>query len=200
MEDILINKEKSYIRFFMWVWEMGEEKLDQCRVFWGLLFFPIGLAYKFHNNLCFFQAGVFFVCCFFLLPFSLIFNYCLRLQLIFFGVGVVWLFIGYFLKIFTISLKKDYKIEKTLNKITIIGSAAIGKIQAFLGVIFYIPAKIILFFVKPVWKIIAKSFPLLGKLCNSTINNEKIKGFFRFAWEYIVAYKKNHCRKIKLIN
>jgi len=201
IKDILIKRNKFYIRFFMWVWDIGEEKLDQCRLFWGLLFFPFGLLVN--EKLAdsaqfgFFASGI----CLYGLLFRLILGgtyseLIMWITLVLFG--LVFAGIGFLLG--KVTIEKTDRAEKILNKITIIGSATMRKIRAFLGLIFYVPVKIILFFVKPVWKLIAKSFPLLEKLWDSTINSDKAKGFFRLIWEHIVTFKENHCRKIKLIN
>ncbi len=45
-KELLVRKDAWFIRFFIWCWGAKEENLDQCRVFWGLLFFPFGILSK----------------------------------------------------------------------------------------------------------------------------------------------------------
>jgi hypothetical protein len=205
MEDILIKRDKFYIRFFMWVWDMGEEKLDQCRVFWGLLFFPIGLLIneKLADSTQFggFVSGI----CLYGLLLNLILGGTYAelvawITLVLFG--LVFAGIGFLLG--KVTIKKTDKAEKILNKITITGSVTAKKIWGFLSVLFYIPAKtimfffkIIVFFIKPVWKLIAF---WISKLWKKFGGKDKTEGFFRFIINYVISFKEGHCRKIKLIN
>lgn len=200
-KDILVKKDSLFIRFFMWVWDFEEDNLDQCRVFWGLMFFPCGFLFREKRRASrdygLFLLGLSFyllmVSLFALLlgkqtPWAIMFTY--------FILGLGFIAVDYFPTVVTI--KKSDNAEKILNKITITGSIVLRKILSFLRLIFYVPVKIIIFFTKPIWKLLIRLFPGIKRLWHKIIDAEKTKGFFRFIVTYIMDYKQNHCRKIKL--
>ncbi len=110
--------------------------------------------------------------------------------------------VGYLFSL--VSVKRSVKAGKVLNKITVTGEVLGDKIRALLGLIFYVPGKIFMFFWRPLWKLVkillSPIGPLLQKLWDRYIDNDKTKGFFRFIADYFVSYKKGHCRMIKLVD
>lgn len=204
-KDLLIKKDKLYIRFFMWVWGMEEDELDQCRVFWGLLGFPFGLLHNEKHNFNgltksgFLLMGVSFLFAFIsLLVFTFTFDASgFIYACAWFIMALACLVIGYFSDM--AKIEKSDKAKKVLNKITIIGEAIGEKLQAFFGLIFYIPCKIFMFFWRPIWKILLKIFPPIGKAVEKFFDDDRVQGFFSFIVKSVLSYKKKHCRKIKLV-
>ncbi len=43
MGTLTIAKNSRFMRFFLWVWKVDPSTLNICKLFWGTLFFPIGL-------------------------------------------------------------------------------------------------------------------------------------------------------------
>jgi hypothetical protein len=45
MNTLTMSKGNVWLRFFLWAWEANPEKLNICRLFWGVVFLPIGIFF-----------------------------------------------------------------------------------------------------------------------------------------------------------
>jgi len=179
MSTLVIHHESLYLRFFLWVWGIGTEQLNACKLFWGTVFFPFGIfATNKRRVIAYSILALFYT----LLAVVSLMNGSWIL-------ATFWLFFGvldvFFSCMFHQGLPEDER-SAVLSKITERGS------EAFAGIVGAIAETI--FDIEERFNLVDHTRDLVDAPVIRRIN-----GFFSLAREYERSFKKRFCPEVRVI-